>query len=442
VRGYPRELVVLALVAATALAFVIGDGWQDVSRLGLTQSVAFRGALDIDPYADQTGDRAHYGGHTYSDKAPGMAFLALPALGVLRVVGAAGEEQERRGVWHWPRLLWLVRIASGGIAFLAAVFLVGRIAERLRPGFGAATAATLGLGTLALPLAATMFGHLAAGTLALGGFALAWFGGRRGWTLAAAGGLCGLGVLFEYQTAAAAAATLVYVVHRTRDPRAVAAFLAGAVPPALLLGAYDWAAFGSPLRLSYRYVDEQFIAQQREGLFGIGVPTLHGLRQLVVGRHGLLVETPVLAFAAAGLGLLWRRGLRAEAAVCAFVTLAFTAITAGFFDPYGGLSPGPRYFVPALPFLCLGLAEAFARWPRATTLAALYSSAAMLLNAGTWWRGPDFRTVWSLAGAPRNAGIALVVAPALAAVTLALRPALRPRAPATPAPPNRRTPDP
>ena len=47
--------------------------------------------------------------------------------------------------------------------------------------------------------------------------------------------------------------------------------------------------------------------------------------------------------------------------------MAFAASAAGYFDPYGGTSPGPRFFVPALQFLALGLAPAYARWPRLTS---------------------------------------------------------------------------
>ena len=56
----------------------------------------------------------------------------------------------------------------------------------------------------------------------------------------------------------------------------------------------------------------------------------------------------------------------------------------GYYDPYGGDSPGPRFFIPALPFLALGLAPAFARWRVATAIfaaASVLASTAVLL---TW----------------------------------------------------------
>jgi hypothetical protein len=166
------------------------------------------------------------------------------------------------------------------------------------------------------------------------------------------------------------------------------------------------------------------------------------VQELLVGRHGVLLEQPILVLAAAGLVLLWRRGLRAEAFACGAVTLLFALLSVGYFDPYGGGSPGPRFLVPALPFLALGLADAFARWPRLTALVTVYSAAAMLLDAGLWGPNSDFQTVWSQLGAPRTVGLALAVAPALAALTLALRPALHRRGEATPPPPSRRSPGP
>ena len=106
-----------------------------------------------------------------------------------------------------------------------------------------------------------------------------------------------------------------------RHGRGVGWYLLGTVPPVLALGAYNWAAFGSPFHLSYRYVANAYTERQHEGLFGIGVPTLHGLREVPVGNRGLLVSSPIVLAAALGLGLLWRRGERAEALLSGWRTL-------------------------------------------------------------------------------------------------------------------------
>jgi len=93
---------------------------------------------------------------------------------------------------------------------------------------------------------------------------------------------------------------------------------------------------------------------------------------------------------------------------------AFMLIDADHYDPLGGLSPGPRFVIPALPFLAYGLAWALARWPLVTLAATAVSGAVMIYRAGTW-SGSNFRTASSLLlGLPTVIGGAVVVAAALA----------------------------
>ncbi len=54
--------------------------------------------------------------------------------------------------------------------------------------------------------------------------------------------------------------------------------------------------------------------------------------------------------------MVWRAGRRAEALVCGGVPLLFLLYNAAYYLPYGGQSPGPRFLVPALPFLVVPLA--------------------------------------------------------------------------------------
>ena len=148
-------------------------------------------------------------------------------------------------------------------------------------------------------------------------------------------------MLFEYPAGLAALVLLIYAGLRG-GRRAAGAFVAGAVPPALLLGAYDWLAFGAPWRLSYRYTSNIFTSQQQQNLFGVGLPTGHGIWTLLLDGHGLLLVSPVLLISIAGL-VLFRRRYRLEATAASVIALVFAVYTAGYFLPNGGLSPGPRF---------------------------------------------------------------------------------------------------
>src|SRR5207253_166669 len=120
----------------------------------------------------------------------------------------------------------------------------------------------------------------------------------------------------------------------------------------------------------------------------------HSAYEVVFGNRGLLLLSPVLAAAVYGLVLLWPR-YRAEVVVCAAVTVFFLLLEFGYFVPYGGVSPGPRFFVPALPFLAIGLAPAFARLPRVTSLLAVLSVIATTGITLVWFANEDLRqTIW------------------------------------------------
>src|SRR5919197_4633357 len=387
-----RRVLLATTILFAAFSFAYGEGWPDVSRLALTQSVAYDGSLRINRFARQTEDRADFGGHSYSDKAPGVSFLAFPSLEAARAVGAVGPTERELGVWLDRWLLWTLRVLTGGLAFAAAVVLVAVAARRVAPETAPVVAATFALATMALPMAATVFSHVAAGSLAFGAFLLCWRGAPRAWAWLAAGAAAGAAFFFEYQAAIAAGIVFLYLVARTRSAQAAALYVAGAAPFVAGLAVYNAEAFGSPLHFSYRYVSATF-QQQHTGFFGLSVPSLHSLVHTLFGKRGLFVVSPVLLLAVVGLVLLWRRGLRAEAATAGAIVVAFVVLAAGYFDPYGGLSPGPRYFGPALLFLALGLPEAYRRWPLATASLAGVSILATLYQAGTWGPNYDWSTI-------------------------------------------------
>jgi hypothetical protein len=58
---------------------------------------------------------------------------------------------------------------------------------------------------------------------------------------------------------------------------------------------------------------------------------------------------------------MYRRGRRAEALVIGAVGLLFLVYNSGYYLPYGGRVPGPRFLITALPFLAVPLALAFRR---------------------------------------------------------------------------------
>ena len=427
--GRPRrELLLLALVAVATLTPLYPINAQDVSRVCLTRAMV-HGHLYDDACLGTTFayDRAAYGGHYYSDKAPGMSALELPGALVTGIPN----------VTEWPlydRSVWLIRVLAGGLAFIASAFLVGRISEGLARGYGGAAIVAYGLGMLVAPLAAANFEHVTAGTLGLGAFALAWR--QRGYL---AGLLAGAAVIVAYEAALIVAILAAYVVLQGWGH--LYHYARGVLPGIAILWTYNWLAFGRPWHLSYRYVDNEFASDQAAGFFGIHVPHGHGIQVAMAGGRGLLAISPVVIAAGYGLVLLGRRyPPRPSSApplpVCSYCSTSATSTRSVV------CLPGPRFLVPGLAFLALGLGPAFARRFWLTSALTAVSVVAMTAVTLTWPNEtPEDPTVWRvLAGIPvhlgssrfahrlventvpigRDLGAALVAASALAALAVAL----------------------
>jgi hypothetical protein len=382
-----REPLLLALVALATLLPVNVVNPQDISRLCLSRALV-HGHLDADRCLGTTLalDKSSYGVHFYSDKAPGLAVLEAPAANALGLPDPP--------LWPWEYLsLWVVRVLASGVLFLLGAWMVGRVAEGLAPGCGGLSLVAFALGTLVAPFAAANFDHVPAGTAGLAAFLLAW----RGRPLAA-GLAAGLGLTLEYEAGAILVLVGVYVA--VRGGRALAAYAVGALPGVALLGAYNWSAFGAPWHLSYRYIANGLASEQQAGFFGIHPPRLEAIQAVFVGRGGLLVVSPVVVAAAAGLVLLARRYLL-EAALCAAVVAVFLAVNCGYFLPYGGVSPGPRFLVGGLPFLALGLGPVFAWRRRLTALLAAVSIVPITALTLTWGSSKSVPgTIWGALAEP------------------------------------------
>ena len=425
-RSYRGERLIVILIASAALAVVTAPA-AAIGRVALADAF-LHGRVTIDANAAQTIDRARYEGHYYSDKPPGLSAVAAIPVAVLRADNPALVEPDST-FWNAEGsfALWAIQALVGGFFFVLGVVLVGRVAEAVAARTGGPAAAAYGLGTLAHPLAPTLFGHIPAGTLGLAGLLLAGRGTRL--HLLAAGACAGAAVLIEYQAALIVVALLIYAAWRS-GPRSAVVLAAGGLPAVVLLGLYNVAAFGSPFRLSYMYVDNVYARKQSQGFFGIGLPDPSSFWTILLGDRGLLLLSPVLVLAVAGLWLLARSGFPREAAVVGGLAGAFLVVNSGYFLPYGGVSPGPRFFATCVPLLAIGFGPAFARWPRTSYIAAAISILAMTSAALTWSFAKEngflipsqetlSKTIWMALAGDRIDGAALTGALAFAVLALA-----------------------
>jgi len=71
-----NEIKIFLSLFFVYLIFVQWYGWNEESNFALTRTISEEKRFEIDSFANQTGDRAFYNGHYYTDKDPGLSFLA------------------------------------------------------------------------------------------------------------------------------------------------------------------------------------------------------------------------------------------------------------------------------------------------------------------------------------------------------------------------------
>jgi hypothetical protein len=361
------------------------QNWSDnqSSHYDLVRALdAGRTRIDRGPYP--TKDKAFYRGHWYSARAPGLAMYSLPFYELLTAVDAPAAARASHALRGEDEMIDFVGLWGTVLPALVLLLLVWRVAERFEPGYGAATAVVLGLGTMLLPFSTLLFSHVFAAMLGFGAFAIAVRerdGPPRLAPLALAGLMMGYAISSEYPLAFAAIVVGLYVLShpRARRPTALAAraaaYVAGGIVGIVPLLLYNHAAFHSWTHLAYSN-----IPQQQRGFFGISAPSLPVLATLLFDSRGLLTLCPVLAMGAAGTVLLYRRGRRAEALAIAGVCACYLLYNSGYYLPFGGGSMGPRFLITIVPFLGFPIALALRRAP-ALTLALAGASIAVAVVA-------------------------------------------------------------
>jgi hypothetical protein len=409
-------IAAIVLIALAAALILQPPGCNQTAHLGLVKALT-DGTPRIDEYAVETCDTAYIDGHYYAAKAPGLALLTVPWYGALRLTGLAIDQAPRASTWpeamvELPRrATWQVGLFGATLAALVLLLLVRSAAGALVPGYGAAAAVLLGLGTLVLPFATLYFAHLLAAMLGFAAFWLLLRDRRRAdpepAALVAAGVLAGVATVVEFPLGIVAIALAAYAGRARLAPYALGA-VAGVVPLALFNG---W-AFGSPLELSYEnaVIDpgqsgHDVVGANDEGLFGLTLPSLRSAGELLASDKGMLVLTPLVAAGIGGLVALLRSPARREAILALGVCAAFLLYNSAYFLPFGGWVPGPRFLIAALPFVGLGIAAALRAAPLTTAALAAPSVLAMVgatlaeplaepgRGAGLWlerWRDASF----------------------------------------------------
>ncbi len=156
-------ILIAVLVAGMGSYVAQRHGSNQLSRIDMLYAMTVEGRFAIDTLKSNTMDSVNFGGRQYSDKPPGMTYLALPSyaltVGAQHRFGLRGPATPRGVTLTLRTTSIATSVLLSALGAMATWALLSAYARKPRH----ALVATLGLwlGTLALPFGNMLFSHAA-----------------------------------------------------------------------------------------------------------------------------------------------------------------------------------------------------------------------------------------------------------------------------------------
>jgi len=235
------------------LCFAQFQNWNDNSKLDLTRAIVDEHCFEINSYINNTGDRAYYNGHYYSDKAPGASFLTVPIYAVFKLFFRMPDTNLKLS------LLEFIIIAFSSVLFSALlVVLIYKISRFFLKKESQRMLITLifGLGTMIFVYATIYYQHIIATFFAFLCFYLIFKmkKEKKGNYYFLAGLSGGMAFITDYLTAVIIFCCFIIILFNKKWKKTFS-FLLGFFLLVLILFFYNFSIFGDPFDLSYNHID-------------------------------------------------------------------------------------------------------------------------------------------------------------------------------------------
>ena len=394
---------------------------NDGSTLALARAIGLHGQTSIDKDVGLTlgVDRAFYNGHHYSDRPPGTAFLAIPAVIVgdrwdpillefsrrreAVLFSSAGSNYSATYVSRFStaRPLWTFQGTSVAIRIhsivlsLIGLFFLGRACRTLQLSEAAVlfSISVLGGATLWGVYSGMLFGHItvaAAISVMLWGLSKARSGMMTTTINLVLGMAAGWAMISDFLTVLAVVPLVLLLLSRKFWPLSIVGASMVILPSML----YHYQAFGSPLSIGYDHHANFDFARGRSTNFGGSF--VQGLWCLIGwGKDaGVLAQSPILVLGVVGAITATKKFFQPTRKMVSLALLSFVcwfALLCMHQTPYGGGTSDHRYLIPIFPVLGMGLALFWEQWlssPKHPK--ALYGGVGILYGLSAYWTWSHF----------------------------------------------------
>jgi hypothetical protein len=384
-----KEIKIFLTFFIIYIIFIHWEGWNGESSFSIVRAIVDENKLNIDNYFNYNLDRSYYNEHYYSNKAPGLAFLAIPTYNTWKFLYnlfslnrfdsiSYNQKFYYRDINNEKVVLYVENVDNLYLVsqvlitifvnsmysslLILLIYKFSRIFLR-NEGERLVVIIALALGTLILPYSVVFFTHVPSAFLIFFSFYFLFDSVRRkadNKRLLLAGVLAGFSVVVD-NLSIFILAGLVFYLFLFKRKNFLVLFLIGiflGILPQLL---YNFIIFRNPLEFTYKYMDPaiwsstDFIKETNTLGFKLSFNPYLLLKLLIDPYRGFFFYSPVLLISLIGFWLM-RIGYKRELFFILFTFSLLLYVNSIFWGWWGGSGQfGPRYLTMITPFFCLPL---------------------------------------------------------------------------------------
>ena len=335
---------------------------NEYSRIYQIRSIVETGHLYLDEMIEKYGhlmDKSRYMGHYYSDKSFGLTLIGVPFYAVYHFIFGSVKDNE------WLKyFLSIFCVALPNMIFLY-FFYMAYIEKHAGRSFKELSVIAYMIGTIVFTYSALFYSHVTGSVLCAMGFMLIdrKISNHDFRFVPLLGLFLGLAVIVEFPLALIClwltAYAGIYVLSQKKY-KSVLSFSVCFIMPVLLQLYVNYLSFGNPFSLGYaKKSSVEQVYYHSHGLFGVALPTWESFWGILISpSRGLFYFSPVLIFIIPILiKMIKKTATRLQGIIITGILCTYTFFAASVFDWQAGWTVGPRYYLPVIPFILIGLVK-------------------------------------------------------------------------------------